>query len=85
MTILSTKILPLTLMASVSPNTRGGAAASTARRAVPAHGIKLNVLTKGKQAAVITRASMGVLVGSVLACAPRPIIWNVKMLRECIV
>jgi hypothetical protein len=86
MTILSTEILPLTLMLfrlARHPRRRSCFDGAPSRRAVPALGIKLDVLTKGKQAAVITRFPRA-LVGLALACARRPIIWKVKMAeRAC--
>jgi hypothetical protein len=84
MTILSTEILPLTLMLfrlAGHPRRRICFDGAPSRRTVPAHGIKLDLLTKGKQAAVIIRF-LRVLVGSALACARHPIIWKVKKLRE---
>ena len=62
------------LMLSVSPDTRGGGAASTACQAAEPfpHGIKLDVLTEGKRAALTTNGSISVLVGSALLCARRP-------------
>jgi hypothetical protein len=53
MTILSTEILPRTLMLfrlARHPRRRNCFDGAPSRRAVPAHGIKLDVLTNGKQA-----------------------------------
>ena len=77
MTILSTEIPAADAHAfrlARHPQRRSCFDGTLSRRAVPAHGIKLDVLTKRKEATVITRTSMRVLVVSALACARRPVI-----------
>jgi hypothetical protein len=83
MTILSTEILPLTLML---PSRRTPAETELLRRrAEPPSRSRARDQTRLAHKREASRSHsrfLRVLVGSALACARRPIIWKVKKLRE---